>query len=290
MPDEQKDVNAVEPSATEQVVDNAVETTQQEEVSETKSEATETQTEAGQPSVEAVDESGVPYKNRYFEFKRKNEELAERLPQMISEAVSQSVGRQQQPQYTEEQLEVFAEQTDNPTHKQWAKGEIKKLQEEKQRELIRGEFEKIQKKQTDEVTRRGAYEYVAKNYSEAFQRDPNGNPMGWNEKHPLTRMIAQLLENPDLKNRPDGIAIAADIAYGRYAKQQGSSSQQKTTQLKREVKNLQKKTLVEGGGKDTVSSVPAHRAAIEKLSQTGSMKDAQIAIREILNAKKASEE
>ena len=276
MADLEKEVKQepVDPSATEQteqteqeqkvVTDPAIDQQETAEATETTTETPITQTETGEPQ---VDENGVPWKNRAYEWKRKSEDLAEKLPTLIQDAVSKSIGQQQpQQQYSVEQLEAFAEQTENPAYKQWAKSELRKLDEEKTAKLIRGEFEKIQKTQQAENTKRQSYQYVAQNYPEAFLKDTQGN-LNWNPQHPLTRMIGQLMENPDLKGRPDALAIASDIAYGRYARMQGSANQQKNQQLKREVKTLQKRTLVEGGGRDT-TSIPAHRVAIDRLKQT----------------------
>jgi len=292
MPEPEQEVKQpVEASTTEQVVTETPETTQEEsaEVAETTSETQDTQTETGQTQAEAVDEFGVPWKNRAYEHKRKQEELAERLPTLIKEAVSQSIGQHQTQQYSIEQLEAFATQTENPAYQQWAKGEIRKLEKEEQAKVVRGELQKWTSQRQAEDVAKQSYDYVKKNYSDAFFKDVNGNVTDkWNNSHPLTQMIGQLMNNPDLKNRPDALMIASDIAYGRYARIHGATSQQKNQQLKREVKNLQKKTLVEGGGRDNASAVPAHRAAIDRLKQTGSIKDAQAAIAAVM--KRASEE
>jgi len=283
----------VDPSTTEQtqeVVTESADTTQQEVTTEA-TETPETQTETGQPQVEPVDEQGVPWKNRAYEWKRKSDDLAEKLPTLIKDAVSQSMGQhQQQPQYSVEQLEAFATQTDNPAHQQWARSEIRKLDKEDQAKLIRGEFEKVQQRQQAVQVQKQSYDYVSKNYPEVFQRDAQGNTLGWNNSHPLTRMIGEFMNNPELKNRPDALVIASDMAYGRYARMKGLTTQQKNQQLKKEVKNLQKHTLVEGGGREGASSVPVHKAAIDRLKETGSMKDAQAAIAAVMKAKRASEE
>ena len=283
--------DAVETPATEEVVETTPETTQEESTEATETEETPAQTETGEAQAEAVDERGVPWKNVAFEYKRKQEDLAEKLPTLIKDAISQSIGQTQpQPKYSVEQLEAFATETDNPTYKSWAKGEIRKLEEERMSGIIAGEFDKREKKIQGDIQRKSSFDYVAKNYSEAFNHDAQGNLAGWNNNHPITIMIGNLMKDPRFGNDPEGLVAAADIAYGRYARSQGNTSLKKATDLKRTVKNLQKKTLIEGGGKDTSMSVPAHRAAIDRLKQTGSIKDAQAAISEVLRARRASEE
>lgn len=291
MPEPEQEVKQpVDPSTTEPTVTESAETVPQEsaEVAEPTTETQDPQTVVSSPQAEATDEFGVPWKNRAYEHKRKQEELAERLPTLIKDAVSQSIGQHQTQQYSIEQLEAFATQTENPAYQTWAKGEIRKLEKDEQAKVVRGELQKWTSQRQAEDVARQSYDYVKKTYPEAFQRDAQGNVLRWNNNHPLTNMIGELMRNPDLKNRPDALVIASDIAYGRYARIHGATSQQKTQALKREVKNLQKGTLVEGGGRDTTPSVPAHRAAIDRLKQTGSIKDAQAAIAAVM--KRASEE
>jgi hypothetical protein len=88
-----------------------------------------------------------------------------------------------------------------------------------------------------------------------------------------------------LVNHPRGLLAAAKMAYADTIMGQQMKTQVQTQQLKAEVKDLQKKTLIEGGSKQNIQPVPAHRQAIEKLRQTGSMKDAQAAVRELLRAR-----
>lgn len=294
MAEEKKEVNEqVETSSTDEtqeVVTESADTTQQESTEATGTQDTQTQTETGESQVEALDDKGVPWKNRAYEWQRKSEDLADKLPSMIQDAVTQSMGRHQPQQYSVEQLEAFALQTDNPVHQQWARSEIRKLERDEQAKVIRREMQKWRTTQEADIRKRDALNYVTQNYPEAFAKDAQGNNLGWNNNHPLTKMIGRLMQDPRLKNNPDGLAIASDIAYGRYARSQSPKSQKENKSLKREVKNLQKRTLVEGGGKDNVQSVPAHRAAIDKLKQTGSIRDAQAAIAAIAKARMESEE
>ena len=281
-------VNPTESAPVEapQEVVTPAETTPAETVTQSTPEPTQPQ-----GNVEAVDEFGVPYKNRAFEWKRKNEELADKLPDLIKEAVNQSLGsRQAEPQYTVEQLEQFAAQTTDTYHATWAKGEIRRLSNEQNAQVVRTEIEKWKTEQKNETIKQQSFQFVAQNYPDAFLKDANGNnTYQFNDRHPLTQIIGQLMQDPDLKRRPDGLAIAAELADARYRKNQLPTIQKEQQTLQAQVKHLQKGTLVEGG-KQAQPSIPAHRDAIDRLKQTGSMKDAQNAIKAIMKAKMESQE
>lgn len=257
----------------------------------TQSTTETTQTPPVGKQVEAVDEFGVPYKNRAFEWKRKTEELTDKLPDLIKDAVSQSLGsRQAEPQYTVEQLEQFATQTTDPYHATWAKGEIRRLESEQNAKVVRTEIQKWKEEQKAETIKQQSFQFVAQNYPDAFLKDANGNnTYQFNSNHPLTQIIGQLMQDPDLKRRPDGLAIAAELADARYRKQQIPAIQKEQQTLQAQVKHLQKGTLVEGG-KQAQPSIPAHRAAIDRLKQTGSIKDATEAVKLIMKARMESQE
>lgn len=286
-----QDVTAVEPSATEVVKDVAtdqqqVQTPQVQEVQETVQPSA-----VGQPQVD-LDEQGVPYKNRAFEWRRKFEDLSEKLPTLLEETIKKNLPQQQQ--YSEEQLEAFLSDTSSAYHTPqalaWAKGELKKLQEERFSGTIRKELGKWRDEQEGQVKKQQAYNYVASNYPDMFIKDNNGNIINWNNNHPLTQQLNMIMQNPKIANDPEGLIAAADMAYARYIRNQQPMNRQKEQQLKEEVKHLQKQTLVEGSGKGQVQSIPAHRTALDKLKKTGSLLDAKEALAAMYKARKASEE
>ncbi len=238
-----------------------------------------------QPTNADVDEYGVPWKNRAMELRRKLEDTVDRLPQMIDEKLK-TVNQPQTPTYTYEQLENYKLQNSSDTNiVSWATGEQRKLQLADNKKL----FEEVvgQREQVSKVERQKqeSLGYVQKEYPDAFRKDINGNFSGWNENHPLTQNIFKLMQDPRLANDPQGLAAAADIAYGRVARMQTPALQQKAQQLKADVKQAQKASLTEGAGRRTTTSTPAQYGAVEALRKTGSMKDAENAIGAILRAK-----
>jgi len=208
---------------------------------------------------------------------------------MIEEKLSnfsQNVG-QRQP--TIEELEAFSTQTENVAYAQWARGEIRKRELEEQAKVVRTEIGKWKKEQEDVVKRQQAFNYVAQNYPDAFVKNQVGQVMGFNNQHPLMQQIDVIMRDPRFANDPEGLMAAADIAWARLQRSQQPIMQQQVQKQKEEIKNLQKKTLVEGGGKQPIGTTPPHRAAIEKLKKTGSIKDATEAIGLILEKRMAEE-
>jgi hypothetical protein len=291
MENEGQDVNATESSAVEQQQEvnqpqpsEGAQEAQQQAVEQ--QEPTQSSPVASQPTVEALDEYGVPYKNRFAEYRRKYEELEQKVNQFTQQGV------QNQPQYSVEQLEAFISQTDNPAYSQWAKNEVRRLEKEEQAKVVRNEIQGWKKEQEAEQRRQASFSYVAQNYPDIWVKNQQGQPIvgQWDNNNPIVREIGMIMQDPRTAKEPDALAIAADIAYARVMRRQTPMIQQQFQQQKAEVKNLQKKTLVEGGGNAPVQAKPAHRVAIDKLSQTGTMNDAVAAMKAIRQRKLESEE
>lgn len=293
MTEEKQDVKQeqVASSTTEDnPVNEVADTGQQQQTEETSIPDTEgipttPDTEAGQPQVEAVDERGVPYKNLAMEWKRKYEELTEKMPDLARQAAQEVLQQQgtqpQQRKYTIAELEAFAQQ--NPEWRPWAEEEKAKLIRE---QLVKEVDEKIQsqeKQRESNIKRQQALQYVMQTYPEAFVKDSQGRLVSWNNSHPLTQQIIQIMQDERFAKDPEGLIGAADIAYARYVRQQTPQRLQKEQQMKAEIKNLQKKTLIEGGGKKVQQGVSPYRAAIEK-AKSGRIEDAKEAFKEILKA------
>jgi len=275
---------------TQEVVNQPEATTEQAQTTETKQETAQT-LPAGQQSYEAVDEFGVPYKNRTFEWKRKYEDTIEKMPSLIDEAVKnsfQQYGQAPQKEYTIAELEQFA--INSPEHRPWV--------EEQKAQVIRkqltGEFEQkikaVETKKEAEIRKQQSFNYVASAYPDVFVKSPQGQVVGINNQNPLTQQINVLMQDPRFANDPEGLMAAADIAYARLSRSQQGVNQQKENQLKAEVKHLQKQTMVEGGGKQNVQAVPAHRVALDKAKQTGNLKDVAAALKAMAEAKRAAME
>ncbi|HHI04320.1 MAG TPA: hypothetical protein ENL45_02125 [Candidatus Woesearchaeota archaeon] len=242
--------------------------------------------EGGNPQVEEVDEMGVPYKNRFMEYKRKYEELNQKV-QTLEQQLSQPQTAQQR-KYTIQELEAYAQA--NPEFRPWVEEEKAKILKE---ELLKATEEKVKQAEAQraaEIKRQQALQYVINNYPDAFKKSADGKIVDWNPAHPLTKQIGILMQDPRFANDPEGLIAAADIAYARYMRQQTPKIQAQIKQVSMENKQLQKKTLVEGGSAQPQESATPVRKTIEKVRQTGSIKDASQAMKEIFKAKGVLEE
>ena len=265
----------VVPTTTEtpapEVVNQAEPTSQPEENQEV---AQPEPTQSVPPLNADVDEYGVPWKNRAMEYRRKSEELADRIPQMIEEKLK-AVSSPTQPQYTYEQLEAYKLQNlNNAEAVSWATGLQRKIATDE----TKRQFEEVvggrERAKDAEVKRQQSYEYVKNTYPDAL-----------NPNHPMANGIRQYMSIPEIGNNPQGLVFAAKAAYADYMQSQSPVLQQKNQQLKQEVRQLQKNGLVEGGGRKVVQTAPPQQAHMDRLKQTGSIRDAETAIGAILRQK-----
>lgn len=238
------------------------------------------------PPVADVDEFGVPWKNRAMEWKRKSEDVIDRLPQMIDEKLSKVTQQPQTPQYSYEQLEAYKLQNvTDPNVVAWATGEQRKMQTAENKRLFEEVVGSREKVNQTEALKQQSLNYVQNTYPEAFRRDAQGRPLAWDESNALTQTIFGLMKNPELANNPNGLAAAADIAYGRVARSKIPTIQKQVDQGKADLKQAQKASLTEGGGKRVTLSEPVQNTAIATLKKTGSLKDAESAIGAILKTR-----
>ena len=116
-------------------------------------------------------------------------------------------------------------------------------------------IEEKDKKDKFERDQQNALGEVYRRYPLAFNTDGS-----WNTNHPLTQKIFNTYNSrPVFKQDGMGLLGAADMAFAGYVLEKSPELAREAKQLKRQVKNLQKSTLVEGGGqsapKETKSSL-----------------------------------
>jgi len=229
---------------------------------------------------EKVDERGVPYKNVAMEYKRKYEELLEtqkQLPNYIQEAVRQAVPQSpRKEEYTKEQLIQYKNSVDDPNQKAWAETQLEILRTKEIQDTLNKQLEAERQRATIEQGRQQSLMAVYQNYPIMFNKDGS-----WNNENPLTREMARIYNSDEsLKNHPNGLKAAADMAFAKYAlsKQPDLVRQQK--QLKRDLKKAQNKTLSEGGGTADQPDASPLVKALHRHAQTGSDSDLQEAMKE----------
>lgn len=259
---------------TEEVMDEAVEQTDDlvtDQGEDTSSEAQQERTE--QPALDR------PQYNIDAEVERK---VNNRLPEAVKEALKDIVPqlteavKPKQEEYTIEQLEQFKLQhEDNPQYQAFANAKIRELERNELLKVFEEKQTKLTQQQQHQVLKQQAEMQVVNDpaYEEAFVSTPNGK--NWNPNSKLAQLAGQLMSQRELADRPDGIAIAMELAYARLAKSGELKTTTKLTSVKRENQKLKKMTLTEGGGVNKqVNTKNDYQNAIERLSRTGHERDA----------------
>lgn len=205
-----------------------------------------------QGQVEAVDERGVPWKNRAMELERKFNDV----PQVVEQTVQKVLASQAvkaEPEYTIEQLEQYAQE--NPQYRGWAEARkfeiLQKNIEKSQEQKIKA----IEQKQKEDSLRSQSENWVVNHptFKQCFNTDIYGNKV-WNTAHPLTQIISSQLNQVDpatgkfLRDRPDGLAIAAKLAFADYSLMNEGKVKTQVQKLNKDLRSVQKKTLIEGQG------------------------------------------
>jgi hypothetical protein len=231
-----------------------------------------------------VDDMGVSWKNRAMESQRKLDKSIEQQNALV-ERIDKNQG-QQKAEYTMEELESFAETTEDVGHRTWAKGEIRKLQKEEVANGIRTEINTWKNEQQAEATKGQVLNEVMQRHPDAFKKNAQGQVVGWDNNSPMAQRIGQYMQDPEIMNNPRGLRVAAALAYQELGPTLNTKAVQQTAQAKAQVKNLQKKTLTEGGGVSSVPQpIPASKHAEERLASSGSKKDGMAVFKERLKSR-----
>jgi hypothetical protein len=282
MPDEQVVVESTPTPVVEApALDAAAVTPETTATQETQIPADEGKSQEAQ--VEPVDETGVPWKNRAFEWQRKTQELTEKLPEIIQSELQKfkQSAEPVQKKYTVAELEAFAQQS--PEYRPWVEEQKAALIQENINKTLDARL-KASEEQTQKATLRQQSEaQVVRAFPNMFTKDANGN-IGWNHADPMTQRMAQYLQEPELKANPRGLEVAAKLAYADLAMAGVPIKAQVEQKLKTQVKSLEKKVMTEGAGRPVVPQVAPMKKSMERLAQTGNLTDAKDAVQEYFKA------
>ena len=246
------------------------------------------QQEQGAPAFD-LDERGVPWKNRAMESERKLHEL----PQVIRQTVAEELSRNQkpaQPEYTIEQLEQYA--IENPQYRAWTEARKAEIIQKNLEKTLDARMQATETKVREEGIRKSAESWVVSHpeFQSCFISDASGNKT-WNHSNPLTQIIGQILNTVDpttgklVRDRADGLAVAAEMAYGRYMLSSKTKNATQVTQLKKDLRKAQKTQMIPGKG--AVPSQPARstvQKAIDTYNKSYNKEDLKVGVRAILAA------
>lgn len=263
--EEQKVVNTEDSSPSEQsVVSEQGEGTP---VVSPEQQTTETQPHDASPALDR------PVQNIEAEWRRKYENLVEKLPTMVEEAVNKKP--QQEKKYSIAELEAYA--LDNPQYRPWVEEQKEKIREEKIAARLEEQRKSDETARYNEQLRIQAEQAVSNDprFADAFTTDVRGMKV-WNQNSKLTQMIAAYINEPELRNRPDRVLIAAKLARADLMDSTVPQVTQQLQSLKRQNTVLKQKTMPESGGVPV--QAPAKdplREAQERLAKSGTEADAQ---------------
>lgn len=269
---------------------------QEEQVNQETSDATDagvpasqetTQTQQQPVPFEAVDEQGVPWKNRAMEASKR----LEQMPEVIKQTVQEVMQAQQKPVYTKEhipQLRQFA--IDNPAQAQWVENTIEEIRANETKKVVTDTLTSFQREQQNNQIRQQSEAWVTSHpeFKQCFTQDLMGNKT-WNMANPLTQIMSQILNQVDpttgklVKDRPDGLVVAAEVAYGRFALHTKGKTQTQVTALKRDLRKVQKQTVTQGVGTGNAPQGQSPvRKALDNYNKSYNKKDIQDATKAFL--------
>ena len=282
MPEEIKDVKTEETSTSEQVQEKVEDTT----AVSPEQETTEQQPpEQGQAQIEAVDEQGVPYKNRAAEWQRKyHEAVDEERLENVARKVLQEHQQTQQPQREIGVAELEQYAIEHPEARPYVEAEKLKIIQNSFSKITEEKVKEVETKQKNEAMRQQSLNWALNNprLQDCFSKDIMGNKV-WNNQHPLTQMIGVYMNEPDLKKRPDALVIASKLALADFMEAQTNNLQKKVKSTEQSLKKTQKATLIEGSPsqRDVLKNKTKYSKAMDTLRASGSKE----ALREVLKAK-----
>jgi len=234
------------------------------------------------PEPDELDEKGVPYKNRFHEYKRKYEETTGQLQEikdMVSTLTQAQQKKETQPEYTISDLEAY--KAENPQHAAWCEQEKAKLLQKEILSSVRKEFEQREQQQQAQMIKQQSLQAVAMSFPDAFAKDSNGNVVGWDINNPITQRIMQYGKDPAIASRPDGLLYAAKLAAGDLYAQGLQQSKGIIAKQNAKVGSLQRKTAVVGSTPAPATQSQSARH-MDELRQTGTREAARSALESML--------
>ena len=220
-----------------------------------------------------VDNRGVPWKNVAMENERKFKDLKDSLPDTIADAISKAIPKQvsETRQYTKDELIDFKNHSTDAGQRAWAEKELEKARSDETKNLFESQRNADKKQAKVDQEKQVALGSVMRKYPLMFNADGT-----WNNSHPLTAKLSRVYNSREVfKNDGMGLLGAADMAFAEYVLEQQPDLAKATKKLKRQVKTLEKATLIEGSGEPTTPTTKSPGlVARDRIARDGSDKAA----------------
>jgi len=225
-----------------------------------------------------------PEINYVMEALRKVNELSESFKTFQTTLQTQP----QQPQYSEAELTAYLSKPDlDDSTRLTIARELEKVRQKKTEEQEKRITESLRQQSQVEIQRKGAYDFVVKNFPDCFLRDNTGNIMGFNETHPLTRQIGYYIStHKELAENPAGLMVAAKMAAFDLGIVVNPKMANQLNQVNAQLRKEQKKNLIGGGG-GAPPQIPSSAKGQKLLEEYRKTNDPKI-LAEILKMKGAN--
>lgn len=276
------EANSSQPDQTKDVNEDAENSSIQQDQEQTQDESVQ-----NQDAPSAFDETNVPWRNRYAESERKYKDLVEKIPEIIREEMKTATQSQKNnDDYSIEELEAFMDQeTTSPEHRRWARQKIREKEQALLVEKIRNETIAEKKARESEERKNKSLTETAKLFPNLFTKNAQGQIVGWDTTNPMVYKIDKLMEDPRLKNDPDGILLAAKLAFADHSLSGQNQAINKSKELAKKVKKLQAQSISEGAGKNSPEDYRSDvRKNIDRLKQARTSKDQKAALRDSIKS------
>lgn len=218
-----------------------------------------------------VDDSGVSFKNRYFELERKYQNLSKSVPQMIQEAAQAAAAQTQgkvskEPEYSVQ--DYIRAKTQDPNNAAYYESKILELQEKKIQDTVSTQLSAFERRRQEETVKQQAEAWALNTFPQL--RDPSNafSQAVW----------ANFNSRPAEKREPHDFAIAAELVAARMGIKPATmlnTQQDKVLAKERELKKLTRERAIEGDGRGTtnVSQITQRQGELKNALDKGNVRD-----------------
>lgn len=205
------------------------------------------------------------WKNKAYEFERKYSNTSNELKEIKELLQNQQNNTSSSPQYSEDQLRAALSSSElTPEQRNFAQSELEKINSKKLEERDKKLLNQLEERQRNQALKQQAEQSVISDprFQSALVRLPNGQ-VQWKQDSPLAQAIGAYMQDPRVSSQPDGILIAAKMAYADI---QSNSNLKQLQATRRQNEQLKSQTMVEGGGKQyNKQKVDPYKESMENL-------------------------